>query len=341
MQCHRKQGYKVGDVRGGISVRFDIRSERATLEQMRDRLYANIAFLSLAGAALLGAMVLYGRIRASDEAKISELNATLAYQVRALDAFNATLHQRVDEEVAKRREGEHLLIQQSKLAAIGEMIGNIAHQWRQPIAAVSAILLNIKYSALAQGMEADFLNERMREAEGQLRYMSQTIEDFRTFFKPDKESEAFDVAQECHRAYKIIQAVLNEHGIDLQRFSKPHMIAWGYPSAFAQVVLNILSNAKDVLIERKVAQPRIEIHIEREEGWIVCTISENGGGIDEAVLERIFEPYFTTKAQNGTGIGLYIAQEIIHKHMRGSLSAYNTPSGAAFKIMIPQGERHV
>lgn len=338
LQCHSSQGYKVGDIRGGISVIFDISKELRFLDVINSDKEQSIFFLIIAAVGLLVTLTVYQRIRKLDEKKISQLNETLENKVRQLDEFNHSLNIKVKEEMDKQREKENLLIQQSKLAALGEMIGNIAHQWRQPISAVSAILMNIKWSAIAQGVDAKFLDERMVEANEQLKYMSQTIEDFRSFFKPDKEKENFDVTVESHKAYNIMKATLDAHNINLQFFSKINMIGYGYPNEFSQVVLNIISNSKDVLLERKIGNPRIEIHVSKDDKQINLSIRDNGGGIREEYIDRVFEPYFTTKESHGTGIGLYISKEIIHKHMKGTLSVKNGSSGAIFSITIPQGK---
>ncbi len=339
LKCHKKQGYKVGDVRGGISVIFDIEEEYRQLEAIQKDKEQTIVFLLLAAVGLLITLTVYHKLRRMDEEKISRLNQSLETKVQELDHFNQTLHNKVKEEIDKQREKENLLIQQSKQAALGEMIGNIAHQWRQPISAVSAIMMNIKWTAISQGVDPKFIDERMREANDQLKYMSQTIDDFRNFFKPDKEKELFDLKDETMKAYKIYRDTLQSHNIDLQIFSKINMTVYGYPNEFSQVILNIISNAKDVLIERQVPDPRIEIHIRKGDGHITCEIKDNAGGIDQEHIDRIFEPYFTTKDVNGTGIGLYIAKEIIHKHMQGSLIVKNTSTGANFIITLPSAKK--
>ena len=162
-------------------------------------------------------------MKRKDEQKISRLNESLELKVKELDTFNKTLHKKVKEEVDKQREKENLLIQQSKLAALGEMIGNIAHQWRQPISAVSAIMMNIKWTAISQGVEKSFLDERMNEANVQLKYMSQTIDDFRTFFRPGKEKEYFNLKLEVKKAYQILKASLENDNINLQIYNTKEM----------------------------------------------------------------------------------------------------------------------
>jgi len=336
LKCHSHQGYKIGDVRGGISVTFDVQEEYEQLEIINREKEQTIIYLILVAIGVLISFIIYLNVKRKDEEKISSLNKSLESKVKELDTFNKTLHKKVKEEVDKQREKENLLIQQSKLAALGEMIGNIAHQWRQPISAVSAIMMNIKWTGISQGIEPKFLNERIKEANEQLQYMSHTIEDFTNFFKPDREKEHFIFANEVKKAYHILKASLEYNNIDLQILYKKKIEGFGYANEFSQVVLNIISNAKDVLIEKKIKKPKIIIEIKENEENIICQIKDNGGGIEEKNLNRVFEPYFTTKEEHGTGIGLYISKEIIQKHMKGSLLVQNIENGAMFTIIIPK-----
>jgi len=333
--CHAAQGYKVGDIRGGISVTFDVKKEFEQLNEINKDKEQTIIFLIIAAIGAIITLLIHENTKRINEQKISKLNESLEIKVKELDDFNQTLHNKVKIEIEKQREKENLLIQQSKLAALGEMIGNIAHQWRQPIGAVSAIMMNIKWTAISQGVDKKFLDERMNEANEQLKYMSQTIDDFRNFFKPNKEKEYFDLKNEIKKAYKISQKSLLYNNINLQIFSSSTITVYGYANEFSQVVLNLISNAKDVLIERKVETPRIEIHTSQDDKNIYCEVKDNGGGIEEKYINRIFEPYFTTKQHQGTGIGLYISKEIIQKHMQGTLDAKNIKNGASFIICLP------
>ena len=334
LKCHSHQGYKIGDVRGGISVTFDVQEEYEQLEIINNEKEQTIIYLILIAVGVLISFIIYLNVKRKDEEKISRLNESLELKILELDIFNKTLHKKVKEEVDKQREKENLLIQQSKLAALGEMIGNIAHQWRQPISAVSAIMMNIKWTGISQGVEPKFLDERIKEANEQLQYMSHTIEDFTNFFKPDREKDYFVFANEVKKAYHILKASLEYNNINLQILYKKRIEGFGYANEFSQVVLNIISNAKDVLIEKKIKKPKIIIEIKDDEKNIICQIKDNGGGIEEKNLNRVFEPYFTTKEEHGTGIGLYISKEIIQKHMKGSLFVRNIENGAMFTIII-------
>ena len=335
LSCHAAQGYKVGDIRGGISVTFDVKKEFEQLNEINKDKEKSIIFLIIAAIGAVITLLIHEYTKRVNEQKISKLNESLEIKVKQLDDFNQTLHNKVKIEIEKQREKENLLIQQSKLAALGEMIGNIAHQWRQPISAVSAIMMNIKWTAISQGADMKFLDERINEANEQLKYMSQTIDDFRNFFKPTKEKEYFDLKVEIKKAYKILEASLQYSNINLQIYSSSVITAYGHANEFSQVVLNLISNSKDVLIERNIIKPKIEIHISKDEQNVYCEVKDNGAGIEEKYLNKIFEPYFTTKEHHGTGIGLYISKEIIEKHMQGRLSVENIENGANFIITIP------
>jgi signal transduction histidine kinase len=335
LACHAHQGYKVGDIRGGISVSFEVKDEFEKLKLINEDKEQSLFFLIAAGIGAILTLLIHQNIKRVDEEKISELNASLEAKVNELDEFNKTLHKKVEVELSKQREKENLLIQQSKLAALGEMIGNIAHQWRQPISAVSAIMMNIKWTAISQGADKNFMDKTMGEANEQLKYMSQTIDDFRNFFKPNKEKEIFDIRTEVRKAYKIMKATLENYNINLQIYNRKEIDVFGYPNEFSQVVLNIISNAKDILIEKRIEKPKIEIHLSKDDAYAYCEIKDNGGGIPFEDLNKIFEPYFTTKDNSGTGIGLYISKEIIVKHMQGTLEVENTSVGANFIISVP------
>jgi C4-dicarboxylate-specific signal transduction histidine kinase len=165
--------------------------------------------------------------------------------------------------------------------------------------------------------------------------MSQTIDDFRYFFRQDKEKTCFSVDQALTKAVDFISPSMIDKGISISITEKTDVTVFGYSNEYAQVLLNILGNAKDVLVERNVAEPRIDISITQADNRSVVTISDNGGGISNDILPRIFDPYFTTKEKTqGTGIGLYMSKIIIEQNMEGSLTAENVEGGVAFRIEV-------
>ena len=271
----------------------------------------------------------------------SRLHATAqAGELKLLkDVVNAmidNLESKINEEILKRTEQEKLLIQQSKLASMGEMIGNIAHQWRQPLGEMSAVLMNIQVRYEFGDFDRAFLIESIQQCNKINAYMSGTISDFQNFFKPSKEKEVFEISEACQRSIAILQSSLKYHGIEFFFDISAKMEVFGYPNEFAQALLNILSNAKDVLSEREVSKPFIRLYLKKGYKYILIVIEDNGGGIAPEHMDRIFEPYFTTKyAKQGTGIGLYMTKMIIENNMGGIINVKNTDSGVTFTIKLP------
>jgi signal transduction histidine kinase len=261
---------------------------------------------------------------------------------QGLRQLAATLEQRVQQEVAHNREKDHLLIQQSRLASMGEMVHNIAHQWRQPLNALGLLIHNIRDDYEYGALTEENLHQAANDAQRLLERMSHTIDDFRDFFRPDREMADFDVGAAVRDAIFITEASLKHYNIEVVADIPGGIIAEGYPSQFSQAVLNILINAKEALQQRG-SNGRIEVHLGAVAGRACVTVDDNAGGIPADTLPRIFEPYFTTK-EEGSGIGLYMAKMIVEKNMRGSIEASNTEGGAHFVISIPlkagRGDEH-
>jgi len=257
--------------------------------------------------------------------------------VSAHEREKEKLKQEISKEIDKRIEHEYLLMQQSKLATTGEMIGHIAHQWRQPLAQLGGILMNLDAANAFEELTPEYLQNKLKNANELIKYMSQTIEDFRHFFEPNRTKEVFDVSVYIANAINIIKASLTYHHIkiDFHRPDSPLLFS-GYPSEFAQAVLNILDNAKDILVERAVASPYISVDIKCEKEIINIEIKDNGGGIKEDRIDKIFELYYTKKERkNSSGLGLYMAKLIIENKMSGTLTADNGKEGAVFCIQLP------
>ena len=245
------------------------------------------------------------------------------------------LEYRIKNEIEQRLSQEQILIQQSKLAAMGEMIGNIAHQWRQPLAQISAIHMNMKVTFDFNKFDKNYLNDKIKEANKLTSYMSQTIDDFQNFFKPQGEKEIFSIEQACKDAYNIIDSSLKYNNIEIDFDLKEDTNILGYKNEFSQVILNILSNAKDVLIERKIKNPKINVEIKNGDKYSIVKISDNAGGVKNDIIDKIFDPYFTTRHKTqGSGIGLYMAKNIIERNMLGFINVKNIENGALFTIKV-------
>ena len=166
--------------------------------------------------------------------------------------------------------------------------------------------------------------------------MSNTIEDFRNFFKPDKQKIDFYIQDACNEALTLVDASIKNFNIELKQNIKENCLIYGYEREFSQVILNLMSNAKDVLIQREIINPSIYLELDKQDNNAIIKVLDNAGGIDEEHIDLIFEPYFTTKsAAKGTGLGLYMAKMIIEKNMGGELMVENLEEGAQFSIILP------
>jgi len=226
----------------------------------------------------------------------------------------------------KKLEAQRMAIQQNKLAAMGEMISNIAHQWRQPLTHISYVFMNINSAFKHNKLDKVYLQDKTQEATEQLEYMSNTIDDFKSFYSPQKEKIEFSVKKETKKAMKIISSTLQANNISIKLEGEDFLVQ-GYNTEFSQVILNLITNAKDALIKNSVKDPHILIEINKR----IISIYDNAGGIDEKIKDKIFEPYFTTK-QTGTGIGLYMSKTIIQNHFNGILRHQNKNNGSCFTI---------
>jgi len=233
------------------------------------------------------------------------------------------------------REKEQMLIQQNRLAAMGEMIGNIAHQWRQPLNLLGLTAQQLLMFYDMGGFNRTFLAENVDSSMALIQHMSQTIDDFRNFFKPDKERVFFRVQEAISSTLSLMEGSLQSPRINVKIVAQDDPFISGYPNEFKQVVLNLVSNAKDVFAERAVSDARLTITVSSEDDRAVVTVADNAGGIPEEVIGKIFDPYFTTKgSQGGTGIGLFMSRTIIEKNMDGRLSVRNIADGAEFRVEV-------
>lgn len=270
-------------------------------------------------------------------AAISLENARLLQETQQteeeLRILNQTLEKRVDEEVNKNRDKDLLMIQQSRLAAMGEMIGNIAHQWRQPLNALALVLANIQDAYQFNELDADYLESTCNKGKYLVQKMSTTINDFRDFFKSDKVEVSFSARTQILDAISLVDAAFKHSHIEIAMSSANDLSLFGFPNEYSQVILNLLSNAREAIQSRGV-QGSVTIDLFTQSHYGCVAIRDNGGGVPEIVMNKIFDPYFSTK-DLGTGIGLYMSKMIIEHHMKGQLQVHNTPEGAVFTICTP------
>ena len=243
------------------------------------------------------------------------------------------------EDITDKRMNEKKLFAQSKLAQMGEMISMIAHQWRQPLGAISSTAIDMKMQSefenfdLGEKQEAQkyetYINNGLDEINSFVQNLTTTIDDFRNFYKPNKESVIVKPEEVIEKSLNIIKASLINDNIEIiKEYNSKEEIKLHYNEVI-QVILNILKNSQDNFMEKQIKNPKIIIKTENR----TISICDNGGGIPEDVMEKIFDPYFSTKNErNGTGLGLYMSKTIVEDHHNGKLSAENTDDGVCFTI---------
>ncbi len=262
------------------------------------------------------------------------------YYKEKLEALNRDLEHQIENELQKRREQEQLLIQQSKLAAMGEMIGAIAHQWRQPLNALGINIQDLIDAKLHGELDDEYLNNLVARSMKQINYMSTTIDDFRNYFKSSKEKKRFSLTCALEDVLNILSAQLTHHGITatLQNEGiEKQTDIWGYENELKQVLINLINNAKDAIDETGRGHGEIRITLSPLPGQkIAIGICDDGIGVSDTIRQKVFDPYFTTKEQGkGTGIGLYMSKTIIEQNMGGRLELKSDSGKTCFTITLP------
>jgi len=246
-------------------------------------------------------------------------------------------------EIEKNRKNDNILAQQTKMAAMGEMIGNIAHQWRQPLSVITTASSGIKIEHEMGLLTDKRLVESLNGITKSAKYLSSTIDDFRDFFKQNKEKANFNIKDTVTKTLSLISNQLHNNEIQIIK-NIENVTIFGLENELIQVLINILNNSRDELIKKTEQVLLIFIHVYTINGQVIIEIKDNAGGIKEDIIDRIFEPYFTTKHKSqGTGIGLYMSEEIISKHMNGEIIVTNDNfshennnyTGANFLIKLP------
>ncbi|MFK2821599.1 ATP-binding protein [Arcobacter sp. YIC-80] len=234
-------------------------------------------------------------------------------------------------EIAKK---DRLLQNQSKLAELGDMIGNIAHQWRHPLTRLSLTLQNLRAYKKKNRMSDEMFDEAMSNSLYQIEFMSNTIDNFKNFYKKDEKKSDFIVREAVENVLNIIGAVLEHSNIKLNINCQEKVTLHGNKNEFSQVLMNLIINAKDAIDENKIENGKIDINISKTKEYKKIEVSDNAGGVPSCLIEEIFNPYFTTKEEKGTGIGLYLSKAIIEDKMNGKLLVVNKEQGAVFTILL-------
>ena len=332
----------------------------AYLEQHRSWLAWAMGIISLMFTVLLYFMMLTMTGRNSlIQRKVEEQTAELTLTKKELEVMNRSLRERVDESIADLRKKDQVLIVQGRQAAMGEMIGAIAHQWRQPLNSLGLIIQNLKDAHAYGELDTTYLERTVEKSMRLLQHMSKTIDDFRNFFNPHKERAFFAPLDAVGRVLTLFSAQLAANEIEIQEvcskngktFALVDDIAHcsnpsinGFENEFEHVIMNLLNNSREAILEKRTSdhggqkeKGQIKIRFDCSDDKIQLELSDNGVGVPEEALDRIFEPYFTTKnPAKGTGLGLYMSKVIVEEHLHGSLLAANRPEGgAAFTIIVP------
>jgi PAS domain S-box-containing protein len=281
---------------------------------------------------ILGRQVLFSIIQDITE------RATLEVEIRLrqalLEELNRSLDDRVNQALEEIRTKDQMLITQGRQAAMGEMIGNIAHQWRQPLNALGLVLSNLKDAYAFGEMQPALLDKSVADGTALVQKMSSTINDFRNFFRPEKEKTIFSVQAQIQQAVTLVSAGFRNAAIDLQIDIPRDLQLFGFPNEFSQVILNLLSNAQQAIQQSGQRAGRVTLTTSEAHGMGCLSVQDNGGGIPAEIQDKIFEPYFSTK-ELGTGIGLYMSKQIIERNMDGRLEGHNKGAGAEFVIRLP------
>ncbi len=269
----------------------------------------------------------------SQQKKVEESKQNLQ---RSLKQKNL-LYQKLTEELDERIETQtsHIL-QQSRLAQMGEMISMIAHQWRQPLASISAISGTLCVDAMMDKYRKEFFLKRLDEITELSTHLSSTIDDFRGFFKEEKETEVTTLKEMTEASLRIISPTLEIKGIAVETSFDNEERIRTYNNEVNQVILNIMKNAEDILVEKQIREPTIRITGYTKDEMACLSIHDNAGGVPEELMSQIFEPYFSTKLKkDGTGLGLYMSKTIIEEHCRGEIRVENIENGACFTLFLP------
>ncbi|PLY04467.1 MAG: hypothetical protein C0625_16375 [Arcobacter sp.] len=275
-----------------------------------------------------------------------EANLIKAMEPKVLKEKLIEKNKKLEIEIKKNEEKQHIIETQSRFAAMGEMISMIAHQWRQPLASIGTASFNLKYKLLSENFnletkegrneQSNFFSKKLDEIEFYVQNLTTTIDDFRNFFKSDKVFINTTIEKPIQNTLKIIQKDLQSNNIELILDFKSKNIINIYENEIVHVVINILKNAQDKFLEKETKNAKIEIKTQDLGNGTKIEIYDNGGGIAEEDLDVIFEPYFSTKKEkNGTGIGLYMSKIIVEKNHQGELFAKNTKEGISFYIILP------
>jgi len=271
------------------------------------------------------------------EIEYEELNRSLEKRVqeqtRELKELNLTLEQRVNDEISKNEDKQRVMFWQSRHASLGQMLANIAHQWRQPLTELSLAMFNIKKAAKNENL--DDVSQFYDDSKNIIKNMSDTIDDFTNFFSPDKEKYYFNISDSISESIGLLDKIINDEMISIKTdFIDVEVL--GITNELTQVIINLINNSKDAFVHNSILIREINISTKKEDGFAIIELQDNAGGISKENLEKIFEPYFTTKHKSqGTGLGLFMSKMICEQGLNGFMDVKSKKGVTSFIIKIP------
>lgn len=275
--------------------------------------------------------------------KLAKYTPNKAIEIEYIDGKNETavinntikdMLQRIEQYNSQLRDKERMLAQQSKLASMGEMIENIAHQWRQPLMSINSVLISLDREFELAKMSSEHFSNELNEISKLTNYMSHTIEDFKNFIKEDKDKKEFVLFESIDKVLALLKVQLKDVHVKVEVAKDIKFLS--YESEFIQVFISILNNSIDMFILRDIKEKKLSVRVEKSAKEVRILLEDSAGGISDKNIDRIFEPYFTTKHQShGTGLGLYITKLILENSLAGTVGVENTDIGAKFIITLP------
>jgi len=297
--------------------------------------------------SILAVIVYFYQIKMNEAANLilkqqnmlMDFNANLEVQVKEKTAqlreLNDLLEKKVETKVKELTQKDKLITAQSKQAVMGEMISMIAHQWRQPLSTITLEISNLQLKRLlGEEVDCSVVDEKLGQISDTIIYLSDTIDDFQTYFRPQKDSEYVDIDELLKKAVNFILPRIQKTNIEINTQNIDKIKIKTYVNELIQVVMILLNNAVDALLENNNEHPKIDIFAEEDDERILILVKDNAGGISDENLSHIFEPYFSTKAKNGTGLGLYMSQMIIQKQFHGEVRVDTSSKGTTFIIDV-------
>jgi len=255
---------------------------------------------------------------------------------KAFEELTRTLEERVALEIKRNNEKSSYMLHQSRLAQMGEIISMIAHQWRQPLSSISVITGTLTLDLMMDNFNHKFFKDKLESISELAQHLSSTIDDFRTFFKDDKEKKISEVKNLIEESIAIITQTLTSKDIKLIVNYKESAKVKSHLNEIKQVILNLIKNSEDIFLEKKLQEATIWINVYTKDSKVCINVEDNAGGIPDDIIDKVFDPYFSTKKEkDGTGLGLYMSKTIIEEHCEGKLLVENTNNGASFTIVLP------